>query len=131
MLSKPHLRAIVIAFAARRLTTLIVEDKVTERLRAAWWRRYPEETPLGYIPTCRNCSSVWAAGAVTLLGLLTLGEDHVLPHSPRHPVPAARHLLKTTSRICLATLAVSEAVLWGDRLADAVERHGRTEGHFD
>lgn len=64
------INTIVFALATRRLTSLITEDKITEDFRASVEARFPPEThKLGYLVTCRKCSSVWVGIA---LGLLTL-----------------------------------------------------------
>lgn len=49
--------------ATRRLVRLVVEDQITFPLRKAV-ADYPA---LDYLINCRSCSSVWAAGVVTLL----------------------------------------------------------------
>lgn len=56
------------ALAAKRLTRLVVEDKITEDLRNAWFDKFPPETTkLGYLVSCKICTSVWAAFAMTAL----------------------------------------------------------------
>lgn len=60
--------ALVAALATRRLTSLIVDDEITSNVREAIWaKRPPEESKIGYLFTCRKCSSVWAGFAVLLL----------------------------------------------------------------
>ena len=59
---------IVGALAVKRLTRLIVEDKITEDIREAWFKRFPPETTkLGYLITCTKCTSIWSALTVTAL----------------------------------------------------------------
>jgi len=48
--------------AALRLTTLVVDDRITQRLREHVWRVFPPDTPVGYLVNCTRCASVWAAG---------------------------------------------------------------------
>lgn len=60
----------VILLATRRLTQLVVEDKITEPIRdrvGEWGDRYPEtsiQNRLSYLVGCSACTSVWAATAV-------------------------------------------------------------------
>ena len=85
--------------ATRRITTLITEDKITEDLRDAVTRRFPpEHTKLGYLVTCRKCSSIWAA--LCSLLLLALGN-----------VPVVRTVLYA--------LALSEATILTDKFVPA------------
>lgn len=75
--------------ATRRITTLMTSDKITEPAREWVWRRHdPHVTNIGYVFTCRKCSSVWAAGAAlalstvpgggALLRVLALSEASIL-----------------------------------------------------
>lgn len=58
---------IVATIAAKRLTRLVVDDKLTEDLREAWFDRFPPETTkLGYLVSCKKCTSMWAAAAALL-----------------------------------------------------------------
>lgn len=67
------LRLLVTILAARRLTYLVTDDKITEDLRTWVEGRFPPEThKLGYLVTCRKCTSVWVGVA---LGLLTLSNS--------------------------------------------------------
>ena len=51
--------------AARRLVRLAVEDDIAEPLREWVWKYDPpEKRRLGYVLTCRSCSSVWLSAAV-------------------------------------------------------------------
>lgn len=52
------------AVAVRRVTRLIVDDELTRPLREAAGRRSPL---LGYLVSCRSCSSVWSAFVVAVL----------------------------------------------------------------
>ena len=57
--------------ATRRVTTLMTSDTITEPMREWVWKRQgPEDTKIGYLFTCRKCSSVWA-GAVVLAAIMT------------------------------------------------------------
>lgn len=52
--------------ATRRITTLMTSDKITEPFREWVWKNHgPEETKVGYLFTCRKCSSIWAAAIAT------------------------------------------------------------------
>jgi len=118
--------SLVAALAARRLTTLVVEDRITETLRNAWWKRFPaDETTLGYLPTCRSCSSIWAAAAVVALGCaanVPRGGNRVLGRSRRGSVAIVGRILSQSSGVCLAVLALSEIVQWADQRYDIGER---------
>lgn len=71
---KALITALIALLAARRITTLMTEDVITEDIRSALLAKYPpERNKFGYLLTCRKCSSVWA-GVVTLL-LLSLAND--------------------------------------------------------
>lgn len=51
--------------ATKRVTRLVVDDKVTEDVRELVWKRFPpESTKLGYLVTCYACTSVWSAAVV-------------------------------------------------------------------
>lgn len=53
---------VLTAIAAKRLTRLIVDDKITEDLREAWFDKFPPETTkLGYLVSCTKCTSMWSA----------------------------------------------------------------------
>lgn len=71
---KTLVNALIAYLATRRLTSLMVEDKITEDIREKFWEMFPpEEKKLGYLVTCRKCSSMWAG--VMALCLLTLGNN--------------------------------------------------------
>lgn len=85
--------------ATRRITSLVTEDAITEDIREAVTRRYPpEHHKLGYLVTCRKCTSVWAALAA--LSLVALSN-----------VPVVRSVLYA--------LALSEASIIADRYMPA------------
>lgn len=89
------LKLLINVLAARRLTYLITDDKITEDFRSIVEGRFPPDmNKLGYLVTCRKCTSVWVGVA---LGLLTL------THSKR------------ISSVVYG-LALSEAVIVTDKL---------------
>lgn len=92
------MKYLISVLVARRLTSLITEDKLTEPARNAFLANHPTTTQLGYLVTCRKCVSVWS-GLVTLL-LLPLAKYRVV-------------------RIVGGALAISEASITADRLLDA------------
>lgn len=47
--------------ATYRLTKLIVEDRITLEIREKIWEHFPPNTLLGYLITCKWCTSIWAA----------------------------------------------------------------------
>lgn len=57
--------ALVAALATRRLTSLMVDDEITNNLREKMYSY--DNYYLSYLFTCRKCSSVWAGFAVLLL----------------------------------------------------------------
>lgn len=98
------MRLVTISLATSRLTRLVTEDEITAPLRdrvESWAAGAAEgslKERLAYIPTCRACSSVWAAGIV--LGL-TYGLGRV-------------------GRPLVGTLAASEAGLTVSGLLDVI-----------
>lgn len=51
--------------ATKRLTTLLVDDGITEPLRQEVWKKFPpHKHGPGYVFTCHACMSVWAAGVI-------------------------------------------------------------------
>lgn len=62
-------RIILLALATRRLTRLIVNDKIMERPRQLIFDRNNEY--LSYLITCVKCVSVWAAIVVLALDYLS------------------------------------------------------------
>ncbi|QEM41545.1 hypothetical protein SEA_FORZA_76 [Gordonia phage Forza] len=90
------LKSLVFALATRRLTHLIVEDKITETAR----NRVLDNTSnywINYLLTCTKCMSIWAAIAVLLLGRQSFG------------------------RAILNTLALSEASILVDETLGAMQ----------
>ena len=62
------LNAAAAALATRRLTTVVVEDEIAREVREGVWQKFPPETTkIGYLLTCRKCSSVWAGATVFAL----------------------------------------------------------------
>lgn len=94
--------AAVAYLATRRITSLVVDDYITEDARDAFLKRFPaDETKVGYLATCRNCSSVWAA-AVTIC---------LLPLTKYFGV-----------RLVLQSLALSEASIITDRVLSQYDK---------
>jgi len=59
------------ALATSRLTRLVVEDAVLDDVRDHVWKTFPvDSTKVGYLISCRACTSVWVAGLVAS-GLLS------------------------------------------------------------
>lgn len=64
-------RIILLSFATRRLTSLIVHDEIVRPLRERVITKFPPETTkIGYLITCVKCVSVWAAIVVLALDYL-------------------------------------------------------------
>lgn len=54
------------ALAVYRVVKLIREDKIMEKPREWFWRRYPPETTMpGYLSSCAWCLSIYAGAAVS------------------------------------------------------------------
>lgn len=65
-------RIILLSFATRRLTSLIVHDEIVRSLRERVVAKFPPETTkIGYLITCVKCVSVWAAIVVLALDYLS------------------------------------------------------------
>lgn len=77
MLNHPVLTFAIDAVAVHRLTKLVIEDKITEELRAVLRDKFPPvrdkrtKQPrlhmLNYLLTCPWCVSIWAAGFIFTL----------------------------------------------------------------
>lgn len=94
---------IIEILAAKRLTQLVVEDKITEPLREPvlkWGERHEEGTwqdRVAYLVSCPACSSVWAAAGILIA----------------RRIPYVRHLVPV--------LAISQAALALDAWIKAKE----------
>jgi len=53
--------------ATYRLTKLIMEDRITEDLRALIFDKFPRDSKMSYLLTCPWCVSVWAGMAIFTL----------------------------------------------------------------
>lgn len=85
---------LIAAIAAKRLTRLIVDDKITEDLREAWFDKFPPETSkLGYLVSCKKCTSFWTSALAIAIA-------------------------KTPAKPLVYALAISEAVIIADRIED-------------
>lgn len=67
---------LVILLAGRRLTRLVIDDKITEPVRDQIWKTFPSESPAGYFISCRKCVSIWTA--FTAVSLYRLGKYGIL-----------------------------------------------------
>jgi Protein of unknown function (DUF1360) len=61
-ISIPHL--IILALAIFRITRLIVQDTVLEKVRLRIWRNFPPTEGFGYLITCYWCTSFWISSLV-------------------------------------------------------------------
>ena len=61
---------VVLALAAFRVTRLVVEDAVTERLREWVWRRVPPSRGIGYMITCYWCTGFWVSLLLAVLYMM-------------------------------------------------------------
>jgi hypothetical protein len=90
----------VAALATRRLVTLVTEDKITEDIRDAVLKRFPEdESKVGYLVGCRKCVSIWSGVATLCLLTLTKGAGQKVVYA----------------------LALSETSIITDKLLDSVD----------
>jgi len=85
---------VILALAVYRLSRLIIEDTVTERLRNAVWRRYNPSHGVGYLITCYWCTGFWVASLLVLLFIIvpvpTIAASLVLALSALAGIIAAR-----------------------------------------
>ena len=62
---------VILILAVHRLTRLIVEDTITERLREKIWKKSPAyENGIGYLVTCWWCVSLWVSTPVYVLYMI-------------------------------------------------------------
>lgn len=83
------MRFIIIALATHRLTTLAIEDKVTEFIRDYLDEHIDDYPMLQYLSTCPWCVSMYAGAVVVLLEKVDPRINDVLAAS------SATGLLKT------------------------------------
>lgn len=53
--------------ATYRLTKMIMEDRITEDLRALVYAKFPRESKISYLMGCPWCLSIWAGAAIFTL----------------------------------------------------------------
>lgn len=53
--------------ATYRLTKLIMEDRITEDLRALVYVNFPRDSKVSYLMGCAWCVSIWAGAAIFTL----------------------------------------------------------------
>lgn len=95
------------ALATKRLTRLVVTDKITEDLRNQWFDRFPPETTkIGYLVSCPKCTSVWA-------GFLVAGVSS--------PVQLPR-TVRAAAAVVIGALAMSEAVIMADEFEKSINQ---------
>ena len=63
-MTAPIADGVVDVLAVHRLTRLIVEDRILDDARTAWFERHdPATTKLGYLVTCPWCTGFWVSAA--------------------------------------------------------------------
>jgi hypothetical protein len=55
---------VILGLAVYRLTRLVVEDEILDKVRTAIWRKYGALTGVGYLITCYWCTSFWVSSLV-------------------------------------------------------------------
>ena len=90
---------IALVLATRRLTHLVVDDKITEPVRDAIFMSFGYSFWIRYLLTCTRCTSVWAAIVVLML---------------------SRH---RATKVIASILALSEASI----IIDEIEENTRTQ----
>lgn len=99
---KSAIRVLIMFLAARRLTSLVVEDEITRSLREKIVEKFPPETTkIGYLVTCTKCVSVWAA--VVIVALDRAGRSELR--------------WRSLTQSMLDTLALSEITIVADEIA--------------
>lgn len=53
--------------ATYRLTKMIMEDRITEDLRALVYTKFPRDSKMSYLMGCPWCISIWAGAAIFTL----------------------------------------------------------------
>jgi hypothetical protein len=85
---------VILALAVYRITRLIIEDAVTERLREAVWSRFDASRGIGYLITCYWCTGFWVASLLVLLFIIvpvpTMAASLILALSALAGIIAAR-----------------------------------------
>ncbi|AKJ72546.1 hypothetical protein PP301_gp008 [Gordonia phage GMA2] len=95
--SLSYLRYAVMALAAHRITTLIIEDEISSPIRD----RVLDSTDnymVRYLLTCHKCMSVWSAFVVILLGHGSLGRVLLNTMALSEAAILIQHALDNTSR---------------------------------
>jgi hypothetical protein len=57
---------LILALAVYRITRIIVEDQVLERVRVEIWKRHNSSSGIGYLITCYWCTSFWVSSLVVV-----------------------------------------------------------------
>lgn len=57
---------IILSLAVFRISRLIIQDQIFERLRELIWKKFPPHTWLGYLITCYWCLGLWLALAFAI-----------------------------------------------------------------
>lgn len=88
---------LILALAVYRLTRLVVEDEILDKVRNLVWKRYGALTGIGYLITCYWCTSFWVSSLVVVLYIIV-------------PVPV------TAVALILALSAITGLITaWSDR----------------
>jgi hypothetical protein len=57
---------LILTLAIYRLTRLVIEDTVLEKVRDKIWSRFPESHGIGYLITCYWCTGFWVSSLVVI-----------------------------------------------------------------
>ena len=57
---------VVLALAVYRVSRLIIQDKVLEKVRDLIWKKYTGMSGIGYLITCYWCTSFWVSSLVVI-----------------------------------------------------------------
>jgi hypothetical protein len=69
----------ILALASYRLTGVVVEDVILNRVRSLIWKKFPPENEgIGYIITCVKCTSIWTSALLVLLYTIDQGTAIVI-----------------------------------------------------
>ena len=70
---------VLLALASYRLTEVVVEDVVLNRVRLKIWKKFPPENEgIGYLFTCTKCASIWTSALLVLMYTINQGTAIVI-----------------------------------------------------
>jgi hypothetical protein len=83
--------------ATRRLTDIVVNEKIADPLRNAAFAADPRMNHVGYLVTCERCTSVWAGGLMATLAALAIQRRSTLPLIPIAALALSQYTINATT----------------------------------